>query len=97
MSLDINLRRKLWTDEVAAPVLRGLAAEVDVILGGHDEAAVLTGMGLEAEGRGPRGCPAQLGPGLAVIKQGAAGALALEQGGSPVTDTRCGSRPSSIR
>ncbi len=84
VSLDINLRRKLWSDEVAAPVLRGLAAEVDVILGGHDEAAVLTGMGLEAEAADLAAALLKLGPGLAVIKQGAAGALALERGGSPV-------------
>ena len=30
ISLDLNLRRRLWSDEAAAPVLRGLAAGVDV-------------------------------------------------------------------
>ena len=84
ISLDINLRRKLWADEVAAPTLRRLAANVDVILGGDDEAAVVTG------GR-PGDAPAdlavallELGPQLAVIKLGAQGALAIERGSSPV-------------
>ena len=85
VSLDINLRRKLWSDEVAAPVLRGLAADVDVVFGGRDEAAVVTGIASRAsEPVELAAALLELGPRLAVIKLGAQGALALEQGSSPV-------------
>src|SRR5712691_6899364 len=36
ISLDLNLRRRLWSDETAAPILRQLAATADVILGSPD-------------------------------------------------------------
>jgi 2-dehydro-3-deoxygluconokinase len=84
VSLDINLRRKLWTDEVAAPALRRLAASVDVILGGHDEAAVVTGARSGSDAADLAAALIELGPRLAVIKLGTQGALALERGASPV-------------
>ena len=93
ISLDINLRRKLWRDEVAAPVLRRLAADVDVIFGSRDEAGVVTGARSGADPAKPAELadPAELaaallelGPSLAVIKLGAQGALALEQGSPPI-------------
>src|SRR5206468_5559558 len=39
ISLDINLRRKLWSDAEARPVIAGLAGRCDVICGDVDEAA----------------------------------------------------------
>ena len=84
VSLDINLRRKLWSDEVAAPVLRRLAADVDVIFGGDDEAAVVTGARPGVEAAQLAEALLDLGPRLAVVKLGAQGALALERGSLPV-------------
>lgn len=84
VSLDINLRRKLWSDEVAAPVLRRLAATVDVLLGGHDEAAVVTGSPPGTDAADLAAAMLELGPRIAVIKLGAQGAMALEPGSRPV-------------
>jgi len=84
VSLDLNLRRKLWSDAVAAPVLRRLAADVDIVLGGQHEAAVVSST---HEGSDPAELAAALlalGPKLAVVKLGAQGALALETGASAV-------------
>jgi 2-dehydro-3-deoxygluconokinase len=79
ISLDLNLRRRLWSDETAAPVLRDLAAHADVLLGSPDELAVLAA---EQPDHDPaevaRACLA-LGPALVVAKLGAAGALAVER------------------
>ena len=44
VSLDLNLRRRLWSDEDAAPVLRDLAGRVDVLFGSPDELAVVAGL-----------------------------------------------------
>jgi 2-dehydro-3-deoxygluconokinase len=73
ISLDLNLRRRLWSDEAAAPVLRGLAAEVDVLLGSSEELAVAAGL----DGNDPvtlaRAC-LDLGPRVVVAKLGSRGA-----------------------
>jgi 2-dehydro-3-deoxygluconokinase len=76
VSLDLNLRRKLWSDEEAAPVLRRLASRSDVVLGGLDEALVVTGL----ENVFPAEAAAalrSLGPSTAVVKLGSAGAVAI--------------------
>jgi 2-dehydro-3-deoxygluconokinase len=80
VSLDLNLRRKLWADEAAAPVLRRLTTRSDVVLGSLDEAIVVTG----AIGASPTDAATalrSLGPATAVIKLGRAGALASGPGG----------------
>lgn len=79
ISLDLNLRRRLWSDEVAAPVLRALAAEVDVLLGNPDELAVLTHRTTAGDPVGLARAALDLGPSLVVVKLGAAGALALDR------------------
>ncbi len=43
VSFDVNLRRRLWSDDEAAPVLRPLAERANIVLGAADELAVLTG------------------------------------------------------
>jgi 2-dehydro-3-deoxygluconokinase len=77
VSLDLNLRRKLWSDEEAAPILRELAGHADVILGDADEvAAVLS----RRPGNDPPALAAgllALGPSTAVVKLGARGAIAV--------------------
>ena len=40
VSFDVNLRRRLWSDEAAAPVLRALAGRADIVFGSPDELAV---------------------------------------------------------
>jgi len=84
ISLDVNLRRRLWSDEVAAPVLRDFASRVDVLFGSADELAVLAGRPIDGDDD-----PADLarvtldlGPAVAVAKLGAAGALAVERDGT---------------
>ena len=81
VSLDLNLRRKLWSDDEAAPVLRELASDVDVVLGSPDELAVL----VDAD---PAADPSELiaavvadGRPTAVAKLGAHGTIGLRAGG----------------
>lgn len=83
VSLDVNLRRKLWPDHVAGPVLRDLARDVDVLLAGIDEAAVVTGTNDDDPERLAAAILA-LGPSIAVLKLGADGALAVERDGPVV-------------
>jgi len=77
ISLDLNLRRRLWSDEAAAPVLRDLAAGVDVILGSPDELAVLTRLTPDHDPAALAWAALDLGPSIAVVKMGAGGALAI--------------------
>lgn len=81
VSLDLNIRRRLWSEEMARRVLAALAERCDVVLGGLDEVAVVTGLAptLEAGGAVDPVDAADallaLGPSRAVVKLGAAGAL----------------------
>ncbi len=86
ISLDINLRRRLWSDEEAASVLRELAAGVDVVLGGDEELAVLTGLDPAAAAEESVAAVTRLGPSIAIAKLGAEGALALETGATPILE-----------
>lgn len=79
ISVDLNLRRRLWSDEAAAPVLRALAAKADVILGSPDELAVLTHLTADHDPEGLARAVLELGPSVAVVKLGAAGALAVDR------------------
>ena len=73
VSFDVNLRRRLWSDEVAGPVLRPLAERSDVVFGSPDELAVLTGPATRIPPCSPR--RAGHGPAVAVVKRGADGAF----------------------
>ncbi len=75
ISLDLNLRRRLWSDDVAGPVLRELAAGTDVILGSPDELAVVAGERPDSEPADLARAALSLGPSVAVAKLGADGAL----------------------
>lgn len=44
VSLDLDVRRRLWPEREAVPVLAGLAARSDVVYGGHDEVALVAGL-----------------------------------------------------
>ena len=45
VSFDVNLRRRLWSEAEAGPVLGGLARRADVVLGDPDELALASGAG----------------------------------------------------
>jgi 2-dehydro-3-deoxygluconokinase len=83
VSFDVNLRRRLWSEEAAAPVLRPLAERSDIVFGSPDELAVVTGTD-ETDPVALAKAVLAFGPGLAVVKRGADGALAVERGGDPV-------------
>jgi 2-dehydro-3-deoxygluconokinase len=68
VSLDVNLRRRLWSDREAAPVLDDLAERCDLVIAGEDEAVLLCGAAdptVLAERFGVE----------AVVKRGARGAI----------------------
>jgi 2-dehydro-3-deoxygluconokinase len=84
VSLDVNLRRRLWSDREAAPVLAELAERCDVVIAGEDEAMLLCGSADPAVLADRFGVEA-------VVKRGARGAAgwrkgeAAEEAGIPVT------------
>jgi 2-dehydro-3-deoxygluconokinase len=81
VSLDVNLRRRLWTEAEARPVLAPLAARCDVVLGSLDEIAVLGGLvpsleaGLSCDPDAAADSVLALGATRIVVKLGAGGAL----------------------
>ena len=85
ISLDINLRRRLWSDEKAAPVIRDLASQVDVVLGSPDELALVADLDPDASPDRLAAAVVALGPGTVVAKLGRDGALGLE-GKAPVME-----------
>jgi 2-dehydro-3-deoxygluconokinase len=96
ISLDLNLRRKLWSEHDAASTLRRLTAEVDIVLGSRAEAALVVEADATTDPKDLAQALVRIGPSTAVIKLGAAGALAMEPSRSalmrpalatPVVDT----------
>ena len=82
VSLDVNLRRRLWSEDEARPVLVGLARRATVVLGGLDELAVLAGtetleVGAREDAESVARAVLELGPERVVVKLGPAGALEL--------------------
>jgi 2-dehydro-3-deoxygluconokinase len=81
VSFDVNYRATLWSAEQAAPVLSRIAAAVDLVFAGPEEAALILGWAP------PTGAPtiedgenlarglAKLGPATVVVKLGALGSL----------------------
>jgi 2-dehydro-3-deoxygluconokinase len=90
ISLDLNLRRRLWSDEISGPVLRELAARTDVILGSPDELAVVTNRGAGDDPADLARAVIALGPSVAVVKLGARGALAIDHHAPDVAVVRPG-------
>ncbi|MEU1967424.1 sugar kinase [Micromonospora sediminicola] len=79
VSFDVNHRPALWPADRAAPVLRDLADQADVVLVGLDEAVTLWGV------TGPAAVRDLLpGPDLVVVKDGPVGATALPRIGAAV-------------
>ncbi|MEQ3549076.1 sugar kinase [Pseudonocardia nematodicida] len=92
VTLDVNHRRALWTDERAREVLAGLLPDVGVLLAGAEEAAMLLGRadGAETVERGTELAAglAGLGPPTVVVKLGELGAVADGEGGPLHLPTR---------
>jgi 2-dehydro-3-deoxygluconokinase len=84
VSLDLNLRRRLWTEVEAATILAELAARVDVVIADEDEARVVTGSSPDAPPQALAAALLALGPPLVVLKLGSRGSLGLERGASAV-------------
>lgn len=81
VSLDLNVRRRLWTDQEAAAVLAGIASRCEVVLGTLDEVALVAGIidAVSPDGVDPEvaaDAMLALGPRSVVVKLGTAGALA---------------------
>jgi len=90
VSLDLNIRRRLWTEADAAITLRALLDGVDLVLGGLDEVALVGGLAGTLE-QGGRCDPVEAADRLlaagarrVVVKLGADGALLRDGGGTAV-------------
>jgi 2-dehydro-3-deoxygluconokinase len=88
ISLDINMRRQLWTEAQARSALAPLAGRCDVVLGGVEELAVVAGLA-DSLGDGAAVDPEvaadailALGAQAVVVKLGADGALERRVSGS---------------
>jgi 2-dehydro-3-deoxygluconokinase len=83
VSFDVNYRATLWSAEQAAPVLARIAASVDLIFAGPEEAELIlgweqaTGTATIEDGENLARGLAKLGPDTVVVKLGALGALGL--------------------
>ncbi len=80
ISFDVNLRRRLWSDEEAAKRLNPIALGADVVFGDADELAVVAGVAPSADGLEAARTLHSGGSGSVVVKQGAAGATLVGQG-----------------
>jgi 2-dehydro-3-deoxygluconokinase len=78
VSLDLNYRAALWSTAEAAPVLRALVQQADVVFAGDDEAAIVVGAADDPVELARR--LAALGPAQAVIKLGVRGCAAVVDG-----------------
>jgi len=78
VSLDINLRRKLWRDEEAARVLRDLATRADVLLGDEEELRLVVGTKRRLDRSDLAQAAQDLGPKTVVLKLGELGSFGVE-------------------
>jgi 2-dehydro-3-deoxygluconokinase len=77
VSFDVNYRARLWSREQAAPALKAIAEQSDVILAGEDEAELLTG---QSTLNGQLAALQAFGATQVIVKRGADGAAALIDG-----------------
>jgi len=77
VSLDVNMRRRLWSEQQATAVLEPLARRASIVFATEDEARMLVGGRDAADAAGRL---ADLGIEQVVVKRGARGAMALVDG-----------------
>jgi 2-dehydro-3-deoxygluconokinase len=80
VSFDINLRRRLWSDEEAAVRLQPIAVGADLVFGDADELAVVAGVAPSPDGLDAARALRAGGSGSVIIKRGAAGATLVGEG-----------------
>ena len=93
VSLDLNLRRKLWSETEAAVVLAALATHADMVIGSLDEVALITQSDPSTDPAEVAARAIALGPSVAVITLGAAGALGLAPGQTPIIEPAIATAP----
>jgi 2-dehydro-3-deoxygluconokinase len=102
VSLDLNIRRQLWSEEDAAKGLAAIAARCDVVLGGLEEVALTAGRvtTLAAGGAVDPETAAEamlgLGPRSVVVKLGPDGALEQLRRGGAVSSFRQPGLPTRV-
>ena len=80
ISFDVNLRRRLWSDDEAADRLHPIAVGADVVFGDADELAVIAGVAPSSDGLDAARALRTAGSGSVVVKRGAAGATLVGEG-----------------
>lgn len=80
VSFDVNHRAKLWDPDAARPVLRTLVERADIVFAGVEEAGLVLGDRAPDTAAGLAAALAGLGPGQAVVKDGARGCTAVVDG-----------------
>lgn len=80
VSFDVNLRRRLWSDEAAAAHLHPIAVGADLVFGDADELAVVAGLSPSPDGLDAAQALLAGGSGSVIIKRGAAGATLVGEG-----------------
>ena len=81
VSLDVNHRRRLWTDAEASAALAPLLPQVDILVGSVDELALLAPSSV-GDGSDAAGHLLARGPAEVVVKHGAQGASVFTLGES---------------
>ena len=79
ISFDLNFRSALWSSDEAVPVLLELSKRADLLLATLEEASLLTGVAMDDPAEAALALAA-LGPQMVVVKLGAAGAVACDDG-----------------
>jgi len=103
VSMDLNIRRRLWSEAEAARVLSGLAARCDVVLGGLDEVAVVAGLaptleaGSQVDPVAAGDALLALGPSRVVVKLGADGAMERRRAPDGVAIVGCSAAAFPVR
>jgi 2-dehydro-3-deoxygluconokinase len=80
VSFDVNLRRRLWSDQEAAAWLQPIAIEADLVFGDVDELAVVSGLAPSENGLEAARALRAGGTGTVIVKRGAAGATLVGKG-----------------
>jgi 2-dehydro-3-deoxygluconokinase len=93
VSFDVNLRRRLWAEDAARAALVGLARRATVVLGSHDELALIAGAAADTAPEDVAADVLTLGPERVVVKLGADGALEVARGSDGTVVTRAAAYP----